>query len=308
MWVLWGGSSDPGPWEPLMPRRLASLLASLVVGLVAVAGLSTPASAVAPAPTVRISTPWMVKARVATTLKGTVSAGSGHAAYLQIASGSSWKNLKKTTVRASGTKGTFSFRFVPRSSAHSYRVVVKKPGVRTAVSNTRVIRTTTGSVYLAKARHYMKRYCPATPIKADLPRGAALAGRADTSYRWTGVYTSKGLKKTYTWKQKIRLQPGMPDATLRAVSLHECAHIVQYRQLRKGEDYLNARIKATDKLHHGNGIEKQADCMTAVLLGTMRYAAYTNTCTSAQKKAAKALWKSFGSKYQKATYTFTRYE
>lgn len=291
-----------------MPRRLVSVVASLVVALVAVAGLSSPASAAAPAPTVRISAKWMVKASSPMKLKGTVSSGSGHTAYLQVESGSSWKNLTRTKVAASGSKGTFSFSFTPRSGSHVYRVVVKKSGVKRAVSNERRIRTTTGSVYVAKARHYMKAYCPSTPIKADLPRGASLAGRADTSYRWTGVYTSKGLKKTYTWKQKIRLQPGMPDATLRAVSLHECAHIVQYRQLRKGEDYLNARIKATDKLHKGNGIEKQADCMTAVLLGTMRYAAYTDTCTSAQKKAAKALWKSFGGKYQKSTYTFTRYE
>jgi len=291
-----------------MPRRLVSVLASFVVALVAVAGLSSPATAAASAPTVRISAKWMVKASKPTKLTGTVSSGSGHTAYLQVASGSSWKNLKKTKVAAKGSKGAFSFTFTPRSGSHLYRVVVKKSGVKRAVSNERRIRTTTGSVYVAKARHYMKKYCPSTPIKADLPKGAALAGRADTSYRWTGVYTSKGLKKTYTWKQKIRLQPGMPDATLRAVSLHECAHIVQYRQLRKGEDYLNARIKATDKLHKGNGIEKQADCMTAVLLGTMRYAAYTDTCSSAQKKAAKALWKNFGGKYQKSTYTFTRYE
>ena len=293
-----------------MLARRASVFAIVVAMFMATIGLSAPAGAAA-APKVTISAGWMVQAGIATPLKGSVSEGSGHTFYLQwrvSITNDSWSTIKTGKVAANGAKGLISTSFVPRSGEHVYRVVIKKDALR-VVSNSLTIRTTTGSVYLAKARYYMKKYCPLTPLAATLPRGGYLAGQANLSYRWQGTYDSSGrLKMSYSWTQSINFRPGLADDALRAVSWHECAHVVQHRQVVKGEAFYNKQEQAVDTLYKGNGIEKQADCMTAYLLKTTQWLTYTTSCSPAQTEAGRRLWADYGSRYQAPNYRWVLYQ
>jgi hypothetical protein len=294
-----------------MATRLARLVVLTLLGVLAglllgVAPASAGTSATV-ATTVRLTGNWMVHKGSSTTVTATVSTGSGHTAYLQVqVSSTAWQTLKTAKVAASGSGGKVTVKFVPAKPAAVYRVVATKGAVR-AVSNTLTIRTTSYGPYLGKAQYYMKNYCPSTPLTATLNPEGSLAGLATT--RWSvwreWDYTGR-ITATYSWSQKIDLRTGMPDDVLKAVALHECGHIVQYRQLVKGQAAFEAKLTATDKIYNGNGIEKQADCMAAVVLGTMKYAYYTKSCNAAQRSAAAALWRDYGKKYQSAHYTFVR--
>ena len=289
-----------------MPGRLISLLLTLVTAWV-LAAVSVATRAATAATQVRISSPGMAQEGEPTRLTGTISLGHGQQAFLQYESAGGWRTLETASFeQAAGNTGSLDLSFVPRAGAHVYRVVAKADGLRVESNEIR-ISTTSGSVYLAKARYYMRAYCPTTPLSDRLAEGEPLAGRATTRWSATEAYNDDGgITTTYTWEQKIEFRPGMRDPVLRAVALHECAHIVQYRRLVKGHEFLLARRTVEDRLYGGNGVEKQADCMAATILGTMDYLTYTRDCSAAQRKDAAAMWATYGKVHQAPSYTFTR--
>jgi hypothetical protein len=155
--------------------------------------------------------------------------------------------------------------------------------------------------YIAKARKYIAKYCPKTPIYIDTPAvaGAGLTGRVGHA-----IWSTSSWGRANTLTTTIELRSRMPAAQLRSVALHECAHVLQARANVTGR--FDAEQQRAATLYPGTADEGQADCMSYQLTKDARYFGYVRGCSKAQLADAKRMWKAYGKKYQAATYRWTR--
>lgn len=292
-------------------RRLRLLATALVVALIAGIGLVTaPAATAASKPFLSMIPPSYPLSTTTVKFSGTVYPSAGQKVTVQRKDGSKWVTVD--TAKVSKSKFTVAYKVKPGKK--SFRLVVGKTKSTTSVTQKWTSWTTDGKkykAYIAKARKYMKAYCPTTPIVVNTPLVSSyVVGQATETYVWT--QTSASGKKTYTWNHQIHLKSGMTGSQLRHVALHECAHIVQFRRLVKGPAWRDKADATTAKVfkrksgEFGDGNERQADCMAIVITHKKQYGSYTQSCTGKRATSAKALWKAYGKKYQKAVYTFSR--
>jgi len=296
-----------------MQTRTRRLTASmLVAALVATLGLVLAPSASAAVKTfVSVIPPSYALSTATVKLSGTVYPALGQKVSVQRKDGSTWVTVDTTKVSRSSAKFSVAYKAKPGKKA--FRVVVAKTSQSTSVTKKWTTWTTDGvkyKSYIARARSYMKAYCPRTPIFVNTNLvDSYTVGMATEKYVWVSTVAGK---KTYTWQHQIHLQPGMTKAELRHVALHECAHVVQFRRLVKGPEARAKAEKTTAKVfkarkgEYGDGNERQADCMAIVITKKKQYGGYTQYCGGARATSAKALWKAYGKKYQASVYTFTR--
>jgi hypothetical protein len=292
-------------------RRLVTFLTT--AALVAAVGLVLAPSASAAAYRTAVYTipPKYALSTTAVKFGGTVYPALGQKVTVQRRDGKKWVTVDTARVSTSSARFTSSYRVRPGTK--SFRLVVAKTSRSTSVVQKWTSRTTDGKKYrsyIARARSYMKAYCPRTPIFVNTNLvNSRYVGMATDQYYWTGSTSSSA--RRYTWQHQIHLEPGLPKAVLRHVALHECAHVVQFRRLVKGPearakaDRVTAKVFTKRSGEYGDGNERQADCMAIVITRKPQYGGYTQSCNAARTKSAKALWKAYGKKYQSSVYSFT---
>ncbi|MEN0130836.1 MAG: hypothetical protein AAGC49_15470 [Brevundimonas sp.] len=296
-----------------MPSRTRRLVTSLVAtALVATVGLVVvPSASAATKPTIYASTPAYAISTSTVRFSGTVYPAAGQKVRVQRKSGTKWVSIDTATVSAS--TGKFSVAYHVPAGKKSYRIVVLKTSKTSTAVKTWSTWTTDGKkykTYIARARSYMKAYCPTTPIFiGDDLVNSYTVGMATERYSYTSYGGSS--ERHFTWQHQIHLEPGLSKPLLRHVALHECAHIVQFRRLVKGPEARAKAEKTTATVfkkragEYGDGNERQADCMAIVITKQKQYGGYTQSCTGARATSAKALWKAYGKKYQAPVYRFT---
>lgn len=111
-----------------------------------------------------------------------------------------------------------------------------------------------------------------------------------------GQYYAESVPARITLGRKGKSDPYGPD--MRALALHECAHLVQFKTYPRGFSKLMDRAEAINPRRDGRGIEHLADCMSdqmgakragSLPSGSTYSTGYKGTCSSTQKAAAKAL-------------------
>lgn len=228
-----------------------------------------------------------------------LSAAYGQRVKLQRRSSSGWHTVSQ--VRARGT--TVTLPVPTRVGLSTYRVV-SGAGTwsATAVSPRFTIHQTDTvryASYIKRARRYMARYCPRTPIYIDTPGVAAATAGATIGLAWR--WTSYG-DHTETLRTYIELRSGLRGRELRHVALHECGHIVQDRAIVKDRYELDEA--AADRLYPRVGIEGQADCMAYYFVRWKPALAYLSGCSRAQLRDAARMWRAYGKRYQAPVYTW----
>ncbi|MGL3805033.1 SH3 domain-containing protein [Paeniglutamicibacter sp. R2-26] len=137
------------------------------------------------------------------------------------------------------------------------------------------------SAWSKKIRQNISRYCPSIPVRVSKTKGE---------------YYAESIPRSITLS---RVGNNDPDAAnIKAVALHECAHILQFTVYPSGFAKLTSFAERINPRRDGRGIEHLADCMSdkmgAKRTGTLPngntyIAGYKGKCTSAQNQAASAL-------------------
>lgn len=225
----------------------------------------------------------------------------GQVVELQRKAASKWVTVSRTQAPAEGTDVTVRVKIPPRAGLSTHRFVSRatawNPTVVTGsfrVYQSAVVNKTS---YIAEARSYMARYCPKTPIRIDTSAVAARTGGSRVGQAPVSWGSSGGKNVLIT---RIELRSGMSPDMLRAVALHECGHVVQFRSMVKGR--FNDVVRQAEKLWPGTGIEGQADCMSYQVTRDPMWMGYVPSCSKAQLVNAARMWQTYGGKYQAATY------
>jgi hypothetical protein len=234
------------------------------------------------------------------TTRLSLSAAHGQEVVLQRKSGSTWVTVNRVTAPTTGRNVKVTLSFPARAGLSTHRFVSGATAWSPTVATDSFIVFQSAkinrSAYQSEARAYMAQYCPKTPISLDTPavRSGPAVGRASASYKTSGPRGSRFLST------RIEVRTGMPPNQLRSVALHECGHVVQYRA------HVQGRFAEVDrqaaKLWPGLGREGQADCMSYSVTRDVNWLGYVRSCSSTQLVNAAKMWKTYGGKYQAATY------
>ncbi len=156
---------------------------------------------------------------------------------------------------------------------------VKKVSLGTAVGPG--ARTYSDAAWGAAVSKHIARHCPRITVR--------VSHRKDEYYA-----QSSPLRITLS-------RVGHPDpgaAPLKAVALHECAHIMQFKAYPRGFSTLVRHAEKINPRRDGYGIEHLADCMSdsmgakrsgRLADGSTYYTGYHGKCSSEQKRAAAQL-------------------
>lgn len=137
------------------------------------------------------------------------------------------------------------------------------------------------AVWASKARNNISKYCPSVPVRVSKAKGE---------------YHAQSNPRQITLSRVGHNDPN--EANIKAVALHECAHILQFGVAASGFGKLTRYAEKINPRRDGRGIEHLADCMsekmgakrTGTLSGGGTYVAgYGGRCNSAQNRAARAL-------------------
>lgn len=127
----------------------------------------------------------------------------------------------------------------------------------------------------------ISKYCPSTPVRVSKKKGEYYAESAPRRITLSRI--------------------GNPDpdaANIKAVALHECAHIKQFSVYPTGFAKLKSYAEKINPRRDGRGIEYLADCMSdkmgarrsgKLADGSTYYAGYQGKCSSTQKQAVTKL-------------------
>lgn len=218
-----------------------------------------------------------------------------------------WRTVSTTRAPRSGASATVKLKVPAKAGNRAYRVVLGKSRYNKTITSKSFKFFQSDSKkhakYIAKARKYMKKYCPTTPIYIDSPgvKDSWAIGMAWTRWQWQGRWTGSSIVYDWQWTQTIELASGQSDGQLRHTAIHECAHIVQARPIGKSQASYDASVKTTNKVFKAGSAdpqEQQADCMASAITGSTYYNYYTSSCTGSRAKNAKSMWKKWGLKYQ----------
>lgn len=236
-----------------------------------------------------------------------VSKPRGQKLALQRKDSGKWRTVSTTRAPRTGTSATVRLKVPAKAGYRAYRVVLAKSkhNKQTVSKSFKFFQSDSKkhAKYIAKARKYIKRYCPSTPIYVDSPRvkNTSYIGMAWTQWRWQSSWTGSGYKYSWSWTQTIELASGLTTSQLRHTAIHECAHIVQARPIGKSQKAYDASVKKTDKVFRKgqhSAQEQQADCMATAITKSTRNNYYTRSCKGERLKNAKSMWKAWGKKYQ----------
>ncbi|MGP7959472.1 hypothetical protein ACTVCO_01490 [Sanguibacter sp. A247] len=243
-----------------------------------------------------------------------VSQPRGQKLALQRKDSGKWRTISTTRAPRTGTSATVRLKVPAKAGYRAYRVVLGKSkyNKQTISKSFRFFQSDSKKYakYIAKARKYIKRYCPSTPIYIDSPRvkDSSYIGMAWTRWQWRSSWNGSGFTYKWRWTQTIELASGLTSSQLRHTAIHECAHIVQARPIGKSQKSYDASVARTNKvfrkgLHPAQ--EQQADCMATAITKSTRNNYYTRSCKGERLKNAKAMWKAWGKKYQDPERTWT---
>lgn len=233
---------------------------------------------------------------------------------LQRKDSGTWRTVYSTRAPRTGKSATVKLKVPAKAGNRAYRVVLVKSKYNKTLRSKSFTFFQSDSrkhaAYIAKARSYIKKYCPSTPIYIDSPnvKDSWAIGMAWT--RWWGDSRWTGSRWVYDWRwtQTIELASGQDDGQLRHTAIHECAHIVQARPIGKSQATYDASLAAEQRIFaKGDAAsnEQQADCMASAITGSTYYNYYTRSCGGARAKSAKSMWKKWGLKYQNPEYRWT---
>lgn len=159
-----------------------------------------------------------------------------------------------------------------------------------APSRTTVLDAADGAWAASEVRQLMSPWCTDVPTSVHAGSG----GQAGFTEDRHPVFGRTGAPEVFI---RIGLQWPTDHAGTRAVALHECAHILQYRAYDYDSTALEADMHRLYPLGTSSGTEHMADCM-ADLMGAERVgsvdgqgysAGYGGGCTPAQSAAAAEL-------------------
>lgn len=190
--------------------------------------------------------------------------------------GKTWKDV--ATYKKSGL-GSYSLPLnkgttKSSSATKNYRVKISGAGLTTVYSSQVSViwdNPYKGSTREKKVYGYTKKYCPDTPIEIRAIASQGKWGSAELGTKNTIVVDSK-----------------MPEKHLKTVSLHECAHFVQWKQ------YGNDWTKFTNDMNKvygqkgSRGMEQNADCI-ANYWSKNTYWGYGQNCVGKKGTVAKAV-------------------
>lgn len=125
------------------------------------------------------------------------------------------------------------------------------------------------------------KYCPSVPVRVSKKRGE---------------YYAESIPRRITLSRVGNNDPNAGN--IKAVALHECAHMQQFKVYPSGFAKLTTYAEKINPRRDGRGIEHLADCMSdkmgarrtgTLANGSTYIAGYQGKCTSAQNKAADSL-------------------
>lgn len=271
-----------------MKRPLRALLTGLALSLGVIVPLAAvPANAAtANLPVTNIYQPWNGKLFADTGAK--VAAGnqlvqpiiltglwSSRTGSFQENQNGKWVTLQKlawTQPRGASISNTQTVK-TPKhtdTTTRQYRYVVDasryQRAFTSAVTTVSFQNPAQYSGYKLQSYNFMKAFCPRQIIELKSP---------GFSYAWSPSH-------------KIQMATGMKGASLKYVSLHECAHI---RQFVLYKDDTTALANRMNQIYGGqNGLEQAADCMALRMGADPAYSGYyTKDCKGARGTAAAAL-------------------
>jgi hypothetical protein len=234
-----------------------------------------------------------------------VSPARGQAVDLQRKWNGNWVTVSRATAPTGALWQLMEVPVPTRAGTGTYRTVVRgTTWSRQGISQPFSLHQTDYAKYksyLASARQHMARFCPGTPIYINTPdvlpgNPYNRIGQATGSWQWPAG-SSPGFLKT-----RIELRSGMAGTELKAVALHECAHIVQYRAVI--EDKRDLELQRAWNLWRSTGDEGQADCMQYVFTKSKLYFGYVTGCTTTQVANATRMWQDYGLEYQANPYVW----
>lgn len=233
----------------------------------------------------------------------------GQTLTLQRREGGAWRTASSARAPRSAA-ATVELDVPVATGSHDYRVVMARSpyNLRSVTERFSIFQSDAEEHrdYVARARTFVADLCPSTPIYVDSPAvtDGDTVGMAWTSWRWT----SGGGRTEWTWSQTIELRSGLTDVLLEHTVLHECAHVVQVRPLREGQDVYDTSVAATEAVFADGDAaphEQQADCMASAVTGETAYNYYASSCAGERAESAEALWERYGRRYQDPELTWT---
>lgn len=220
---------------------------------------------------------------------------------IQLKTNGKWKTVKKykniktpVTQQSEGIYQILSIKLPKKAGKYTYRITASNPYnnlKHTSNFKMKVMNQKRYASYLKKAKKYVKSYCPSTSVYIN--KGPYKFN----SRAWAGMAYSSDLA--------FSLRPNMENSVLKYVSLHECAHILQYHANQFAPDKIaEKRLAKGPKVYKNKRsiqwTEIEADCMALIMQGIKSnpIQGYTSTCTAKQFKMAKSTLKT-GLKYYK---------
>lgn len=216
---------------------------------------------------------------------------------VQIKDKNTWKNVKthknSKIIGADYATDHVKIKFPNKAGKYKYRILAtgaySKKTAKTDAFTITVMKQKKYASYIKKAKTYAKPYCPKTSIYVANGPFAMGKGYAGMAYPGDMAYA-------------IKL--GLTGETLKMVSLHECAHILQFSIKQYApEKTANSYAKTGAKVYKNkqyDWMEIEATCMSLIMSKVKSRASepYTKTCTTKQFKQAKKTLKN-GMKYYK---------
>lgn len=184
-----------------------------------------------------------------------------------------WVTLQTLSfTKANGYRASVKTPLTAGTIVRKYRVSVdattREKAWTSATSTIEHVDPARYTGYKKASYDYMKRYCPNQVI--TLIPGA-----------WSYAHSLS---------RQIQMGTGIPDqASLKFVSLHECAHILSFKVY---SDY-NQLVKRMNAIYGTRpvpGVEQLADCMASAMGGDIRRSGYgTKNCNGARGDAARKI-------------------
>lgn len=190
---------------------------------------------------------------------------------LQQKSGSTWKNVSKTTVKGNSNYNFSLYKGNTKSkdATQYYRIVISGSGITTTtINNLNVVwdNPLIGSAQARNAYNYVKAYCPDSAIVVkQLPNN--LWGTAELG------------------KNIINISPKVPSKHLRSVALHECAHHRQYSLYSRDWTGFKNRMNKIYGRKGDLGMENNTECIANYWYKNS-YWGYSVQCTGEKQTVA----------------------
>lgn len=195
--------------------------------------------------------------------------------YFQEYKGGAWVTLNKLTFRKSAgypnaKPVVVSTPLTTATVTRKYRIMLpataREKAWTSPTSTIEHVNPLHYTGYIKSSYDYMKKYCPNQII---IERGGTTSYTIAPSYR-------------------IEMARGMSGKPLQYVSLHECAHVLEFKLYKNDFGALNQRMNTVFGGDASLGMERGADCMAYAMGADPAWGgSYLRNCSSVQMAAAR---------------------